>query len=113
MATVLVPSPLRPLCAGAAVLEAAGATLGEVLRAVDERCPGFYGRTVEDGRLRPELAVALNGHAHRYGLSEPVAPDDEVAIVPAIGGGAELGLIARAVSSCKAGGTQTISWAAG
>lgn len=88
MATVIVPSPLRSLCAGAATLEVAGATLGAILRAMDERCPGFYERTVEDGRVRPELSVALNGHAHRYGLTEAIGPNDEVTIVPAIGGGA-------------------------
>ena len=87
MATVIVPSPLRPLCGGAATVEAAGATLGELLRAVDARCPGFWERTVADGRVRPELSIALNGHAHRYGLSEPIAAGDEVAIVPALGGG--------------------------
>ena len=87
MATVLIPSPLRSLCAGAAILEVAGATLGEILRAVDVRCPGFYDRAVDEGRLRPELSIALNGHAFRYGLTEPIAPTDEVTIVPAIGGG--------------------------
>ena len=87
MATVLIPSPLRSLCAGAAALEVAGATLGEVLRAVDVRCPGFYDRAVEGGSVRPELSIALNGHAFRYGLTEPVGPNDEVTIVPAIGGG--------------------------
>ena len=87
MATVLIPSPLRSLCAGAAALEVPGATLGEVLRAVDIRCPGFYERAVDEGRVRPELSVALNGHAFRYGLTEPIAPNDEVTIVPAIGGG--------------------------
>ena len=83
----MVPSPLRSFCAGAAILEVMGSTLGEILRAVDEQCPGFYEHTVEDGRVRPELSVALNGHAHRYGLTEPIAPNDEVTIVPAIGGG--------------------------
>ncbi len=87
MATVLIPSPLRSLCAGAAILKVAGATLGEILRAVDVRCPGFYERAVDEGRLRPELSIALNGHAFRYGLTEPIAPNDEVTIVPAIGGG--------------------------
>ena len=36
--------------------------------------------------MRPELSIALNGHAFRYGLTEPIAPNDEVTIVPAIGG---------------------------
>ena len=87
MATVLIPSPFRPLCDGAARLDVAGATLGEVLRAVEERCPGFYERVVEGGRVRPEIAVAIRGNADAYGLQEPIGPDDEVTLVPAIGGG--------------------------
>lgn len=87
MARVLIPSPFRALCGGAARLEVAGATLGEVLRSVDERCPGFYERIVEDGRVRPEIAVAIRGDADTYGLQEPIGADDEVTVVPAIGGG--------------------------
>jgi len=87
MATLVVPSLLRPLCGGAPRLEVEGATLGEVLRAADARCPGFFNRVVEDGRVRPELAVAIDGEAGSFALHEPLSPGAEVAIVPAIGGG--------------------------
>ena len=88
MATVLIPSPLRSLCAGAATLEVAGATLGEILRAVDvSAAPASTSAPSTRAQVRPELSIALNGHAFRYGLTEPIAPNDEVTIVPAIGGG--------------------------
>jgi molybdopterin converting factor small subunit len=87
MPTLVVPSLLRPLCGGAARLEVEGATLGEVLRAADARCPGFFNRVVEDGKVRPELAVAIDGEAGSFALHQPLAPGAEVAIVPAIGGG--------------------------
>jgi molybdopterin converting factor small subunit len=87
MPTLVVPSLLRPLCGGAGRLELNGSTLGDVLRAADARCPGFFWRVVEDGRVRPELAVAIDGEAGSFALHEPLPPGAEIAIVPAIGGG--------------------------
>ncbi len=87
MATVLVPAMLRALCDGATRLEAPGATLDDVLHAADRRYPGFYDRVVAAGTVRPELAVAVDGEASGFSLHEPVRPDAEVAIIPAISGG--------------------------
>ena len=87
MATVWVPALLRPLCGGASRVEVDGATLGAVLEAVDRQFPGFLGRVVEGGRVRPELAIAIRGEVASYALHEPVPPGAEVSIVPAVGGG--------------------------
>ena len=87
MISVWVPALLRSLCGGATRLEVEGATLGEVLRALDRRCPGLYGRVVEDGRVRPDLAVAINGEVLSPALYERLAPGTELTLVPAIGGG--------------------------
>ena len=88
MAKVFIPTMLRPLCQGAQNLEIAAKTLDELLHCLDARCPGFYDRVVEGGRVRPELAVAIDGEAMSYALHEPLRPDADVTIVPAIGGGA-------------------------
>ena len=87
MATVYVPTLFRNLCGGAHRLEVPATTLDELLKAVDQRCPGFYVRVVEDGRVRPSLAVAIDGEAATYPLWEPIGVTTEVTIVPAIGGG--------------------------
>lgn len=87
MATVFVPSLLRGLCGGASKLEFDAANLGELLRAVDVRCPGFYERVVEKGQLRPELAFAIDGEVIPLALHDTLAPGTELTIVPAIGGG--------------------------
>ena len=87
MALVIIPATLRDFCAGASKLEVHGTNIEEVLRAVDGRCPGFYARVVDGRRLRPELAFALNGEVVSLALHDSVAPDTEIAIVPAIGGG--------------------------
>ncbi len=87
MVRVIIPATLRSFCGGSSQLEVDGANIGQVLRALDERCPGFYGRVVEEGRLRPELAFALNGEVVPLALHTEVTPETEIAIVPALGGG--------------------------
>lgn len=87
MASVVVPALLRGLCGGAPHLDVPGPTIGAVLRELDARCPGIYVRLVEDGHLRPELAFAIDGEVVGLALHDAVAPEAEIAIVPAIGGG--------------------------
>lgn len=87
MPNVIIPTPLRDLCAGAAHLDVPGATIGDVLREMDSRCPGFYARVVENGRVRPELAIAINGEMESAQLHDPISASAEIAIVPAIAGG--------------------------
>lgn len=87
MAVVIIPATLRDHCAGASKLEVPGTTIGEILRAVDDQCPGFYQRVVDGQRLRPELAFALNGEVVPLALHDHVSDTTEIAIVPALGGG--------------------------
>jgi molybdopterin converting factor small subunit len=87
MITIVIPVMLQPLCDGERRAEVEGETLGEALRGLDERCPGIYDRLVEDGRIRPQLAVAVNGEVYQMSLSERLKPGTELTIVPAIGGG--------------------------
>jgi molybdopterin converting factor small subunit len=87
VALVIIPATLRDMCGGSPRLEVEGATIGAVLRALDGRCPGFYSRVVDGGRLRPELAFAVDGEVVPLALHDVVTPTTEIAIVPAIGGG--------------------------
>ena len=87
MARVVIPALLRDMCGGIAHLEVPGTTLAELFRELDMRCPGFEARVIENGRIRPELAIAIDGEMETYALHDPVPPGAEVAIIPAIGGG--------------------------
>jgi len=87
MATVVIPAMLRAFCGGAAVLDIPGVTVGGLLRELDRRCPGVYDRVVESGRLRPDLAFALDGEVMPLALHDSIGPAAEITIVPAIGGG--------------------------
>ncbi len=87
MVVIIIPALMRHLFHGANRLEVEAATLDAALRALDDRAPGFYDRLVEDGRVRPELAIAVNGEVYQMALHERLAPGTQLTIVPAIGGG--------------------------
>ena len=83
---VLIPSSLRSYTKVSRI-EAAGATLGEILADLDRQFPGLRFRMVdEQDRLRPNMRVFVNGLA-TFDLALPLQPDDDVAIVQALSGG--------------------------
>lgn len=83
---VLIPSPLRSYT-GAREVEAAGASLAELLAELDRRHPGIRFRMVdEQGALRPHLRVFISGVEVRR-LDAPLGPADDVQIVQALSGG--------------------------
>ena len=49
--------------------------------------PGFKERLVEDGRVKPNIAVAIDGEITPLGMIEKVSTDSEVHFLPAISGG--------------------------
>ncbi len=83
---VLVPTPLRSYT-GARLVEAEGATLGEVLADLDRRYPGIRFRMVdEQGAVRPHIRIFLDGD-QVFDLAGPVRPGQALAIVQALSGG--------------------------
>ena len=87
MATVWIPSLLRGLCSDASTIEVPGRTVRQVIESLEARCPGIRERLIEDGELRPELAIAVDGETTQIGLLQPVGDQSEVHILPALGGG--------------------------
>ncbi len=87
MATVLLPRSLVALFAGLERRqEVEGATVGEVLDALDALTPGLRDRLVEEGpRLRRHINVFVDGRP--ADLETPVAPEETVHVIPAISGG--------------------------
>ncbi|MER3453432.1 MAG: molybdopterin synthase sulfur carrier subunit [Acidimicrobiia bacterium] len=88
--SVRIPTQLRPLAGGAAEVTVEGATVGEVLAALDAAHPGFGGRLFdENGRLRRFVNVFVADEDVRFlqGLDTPVAEGQTVSIVPAVAGG--------------------------
>lgn len=54
---------------------------------LDEAYPGLKDALVTDEKLKPGIAVMLDGHISPLGLLQPLSEDNEVLFIPAIHGG--------------------------
>ncbi len=90
MATVRIPTQLRTLSGGAAEVSVDGATVGEVLAALETAHPGFSARLFDDaGGLRRFVNVFVADEDVRFadGLDTKVEAGQTVSIIPAVAGG--------------------------
>jgi molybdopterin synthase sulfur carrier subunit len=90
MATVRIPPVLRQQTGGQTEVEAAGADVGEVLRALTAAHPATEEQLFgPDGDLNRYVNVYLNDEDVRVlkGLETPVGDGDTVIIMPAMAGG--------------------------
>jgi molybdopterin synthase sulfur carrier subunit len=88
--TVRIPTQLRELSGGAAEVSAEGATVADVLKALEAAHPGFAERLFDDqGELRRFVNVFVADEDIRFldGVNTDVAPGATVSIVPAVAGG--------------------------
>lgn len=84
---VLIPSQLHSYTGKVKSVEAAGATLDDVLRDLDRRYPGLRFRIVnEQDRIREHIRIFVNGE-QTFALNLSLQPKDEVQIVGALSGG--------------------------
>ncbi|MGE0041295.1 MAG: molybdopterin-synthase adenylyltransferase MoeB [Vicinamibacterales bacterium] len=91
MPTIHIPTPLRPFTDKQESVDAAGATVGELLADLTGRFPALKGHLyTEDGRLRSFVNVYVNDEDIRYLQKDqtPVAASDTVSIIPSVAGGA-------------------------
>ena len=90
MSTVWIPQVLRASAGGNKQVELAGSSVGEVVDALVAQYPTLRGQLLTDeGALNRFVNVYVNGQDVRYlsGLDTPVAPADEVRLLPAMAGG--------------------------
>ena len=86
MARVFVPTMLQAATGGVKEVEVEGRNVRQIIEGLDEMFPGIAGRLIEDGDIRSNLAVAVDGEVARMGLMERVGETAEIHFVPAIGG---------------------------
>jgi len=90
VSTVRIPPVLRANVGGAKQVDVEGSTVGEVIEGLVGSYPALRGQLLtEDGDLNRFVNVYVNGQDVRYlaGLDTPVAPADEVRLLPAMAGG--------------------------
>ena len=86
-----IPGPLRSLTGGEATVTVDAGDLRSAIDQLDAKFPGFRGRLLDDdGQPRQFVNLFLNDEDVRLGrgLDAPVTSTDEIAIVPAVAGGA-------------------------
>jgi molybdopterin converting factor small subunit len=88
MATVWIPSLLRDLTGGLSEISIAGETVRELIDQLEAQYPGMRERLCDEERIRPNIAVVVDGTRSRQGLRQRVGENSEVHFVPAISGGA-------------------------
>lgn len=87
MATVFIPTMLQKMTGGIKQVDLEAKNVRQVIEELERLYPGIKDRLVEDGAIRSNLAVAIDGEIARMGLLEKVGENSEVHFVPAIGGG--------------------------
>jgi adenylyltransferase/sulfurtransferase len=90
MATIRIPTPLRPYTAGQAEVPINGPTVGAVLGDLTARYPSLKQHLyTEAGELRAFVNVFINDEdiRHLKGAETPVQDRDRLMIVPSIAGG--------------------------
>ena len=90
MALVRIPSVLRRHTDGQAKVHADGDTVGDVFSSLTAAHPGLADQLLHDGEVRGFINVYVDDEDIRYlsGLETPVETEGEIAIMPAVAGGA-------------------------
>ena len=88
MATVFIPSLMQKLSDGKNRVEVEGSSVRQIVNNLDAEYPGFKERLVDDGRIKGNISVAIDGEITPLGMLEKVGENSEVHFLPAIGGGA-------------------------
>ena len=89
MAEVWIPPMMQRLTEGQERVTVAGATVRQILANLDVAYPGLRALLYdsETDRIKPQIAVVVDGEVSHLGLLERVGEDSEVHFLPAIGGG--------------------------
>lgn len=78
---------MRGLTGGLAEVSATGATVRAVIDDLEARHPGIKARLMQDDRLKPNIALVVDGVTSKQGLRHPLTEASEVHFVPAMSGG--------------------------
>lgn len=84
---VWIPALHRDLTDGIEMVQVPGDSIGAVITALEARFPGIEQRLCEDGRIRPYIAVSVNGEISQRGLRERLTAPSELHFIPALSGG--------------------------
>ncbi|MCI0795359.1 MAG: MoaD/ThiS family protein [Chloroflexi bacterium] len=89
MATVFIPSLMQSLTDGKHEVEVEGATVRQIINNLEAAFPGMKERLLDQGQMKSNISVAVDGEVTPLGMLEKVGENSEVHFLPAIGGGVQ------------------------
>ena len=87
MPTVVIPALLRKFTGGIERVDVHGKSIRELVRQLGEQFPGIDQQLLQDGDIRPSIAVSIDGEIATGGVLDSVNENSEVHFIPALGGG--------------------------
>ena len=87
MAVVWIPPLLRDLTGGKERVTVPGETVRQVIVQLEKTYPGVEARLCQEGQLRPNISVAVDGQLSSERLRQRLSEMSEVHFLPAISGG--------------------------
>ena len=87
LATVFIPTMLRPLAEDRQTVDVDGGTVAEVVSNLTRLYPKLNSRLLDGHQLRGNISVAIDGEISTLGMLDDVEEDSEVHFIPAISGG--------------------------
>lgn len=89
MATIRIPTPLRPYSGGNSAVAVDGATVGEALADLTRQHPQLHTHLYDGNELRSFVNVYLNKEDVRglQGVQTAITANDTLMIIPSIAGG--------------------------
>lgn len=87
MPTLFIPSPIRDLAGGKALVVVAGSSVREAIESLEAEFPGIKDRLCEGDRIRPDISVMVDGQLSHLKMREKLKEDSEVHFVIVISGG--------------------------
>jgi sulfur-carrier protein len=101
MPVVWIPALLRDMTGGETAVTMPGATVKQVIEHLDERYPGMQARLCQGDRLRPNIAVVIDGEVYRSALQHQLTETSEIWFLPALSGGGSGGCCADPDLGCS------------
>jgi len=87
MPIVVIPALLRKFTGGTERVDVPGKSIRELVRNLGQQFPGIDQQLLQDGDIRPSIAVSIDGEIATGGVLDAVNDDSEVHFIPALGGG--------------------------
>ncbi len=84
---VFIPSLMQELSIGKERVVVEGNTVRQVIENLEESYPGFRERLIDQNRVKPNIAVAIEGEITPLGLIGKVSEASEVHFLRVISGG--------------------------